>query len=59
MRDRHPREAPDYTDAALVSGLACLVWLLFALWASVGFWAVLAAGAALNHLITRLARRRR
>ena len=59
MRDRPRRPAPDYTDAALLSGLANLIWVFVALWATLGFWSVVVAGVVLNHLITRLERRRR
>jgi hypothetical protein len=60
MRDPHPRRrAPDYTDAALISGLVNLVWIFVALWAAFGFWSVLLAGLTLNRAITWLERRPR
>ena len=59
MRGRPPpKRAPDYTDAALAMGLVNLLWIFMALWAAFGFWAVLLAGLALNHAITRLDQRR-
>ena len=54
-----PGRAPDYTNAALTMGLANLVWIFMALWATFGFWAVLLAGLALNALIDRLEARMR
>ena len=58
MRGRPHNKAPDYTDAALVMGGVNLIWIFMLLWAVVGFWSVLVAGAVLNALITRLALRR-
>ena len=58
MRGRPHNRAPDYTDAALVMGGVNLIWIFMLLWAVFGFWSVLAAGAALNALIARLASRR-
>ena len=55
MRDGPPNKAPDYTDAALFMGLVNLVWIFFVLWAVIGFWSVVVAGALLNVAISRLA----
>ncbi|MEM0935913.1 MAG: hypothetical protein AAF865_17805 [Pseudomonadota bacterium] len=58
MRGRPPpRQAPDYTDAALTMGALNLIWILILIWATVGYWAVLAAAYGLNVLITRLEQR--
>jgi len=58
MRGRPPPgRAPDYTNATLVMGFVNLLWVFLMLWATFGYWTVLAAGAALNALITRLGQR--
>ena len=51
--------APNYTNAALLSGLVNLLCLLFALWAIWGWPAVLLAALVLNWLIDRLEATRR
>ncbi|MEE4120253.1 MAG: hypothetical protein V2I65_14695 [Paracoccaceae bacterium] len=58
MHGRERKKAPDYTDTTLVMGLMTLIYLFFVLWAVFGFWAVPAAGLALNLAIGRLAAQR-
>lgn len=57
MRRGMMDKAPDYTNAALIMGLVNLLWIFIALWAAVGFWAVLVSGWGLNRLILWFARR--
>ena len=58
MRDDTRREAPDYTNAALVMGFVNLIWSFLLIWASFGLPAVLVLAVFLNYMITRLAHRR-
>ncbi|KMK66130.1 hypothetical protein [Puniceibacterium sp. IMCC21224] len=58
MQRQPPQRVEDFTSPALVMGLVNLLWVFFVLWALYGLGAVLLAGAALNHLIQRLAARR-
>lgn len=51
------REAPNYTNAALIMGLVNLLWMLGVIWVLWGLPAVLLTGLTLNSLITRLSRR--
>ncbi|WP_297773494.1 hypothetical protein [uncultured Roseovarius sp.] len=52
------KEAPNYTNAALVMGGVNLLWVFMVIWATLGFLAVLVAGFALDKLILWCARRR-
>lgn len=52
------REAPNYTNAALVMGLVNLIWVLGLIWVAWGLPAVLLTGLVLNLLINKLAERR-
>lgn len=47
------KEAPNYTNAALVMGLVNLLWIFIALWVIFGLHVVLAVGWGLNWLISR------
>ncbi|GHF67721.1 hypothetical protein [Seohaeicola zhoushanensis] len=51
--------APNYTTAALVMLGVNFAWVFFALWAAAGLIPVLLLAAGINHLISRLAARRR
>ncbi|MEQ9260999.1 MAG: hypothetical protein RIG84_18080 [Roseovarius sp.] len=57
MKRRQLKEAPNYTNAALVMGLVNLLWILGVIWAVFGLPVVLAVGYGLNWLITRLGQR--
>jgi hypothetical protein len=48
------REAPNYTNAALVMGFVNLLWLLGLIWVVWGLPAVLLTGLGLHTLINRL-----
>ncbi len=50
------QSAPNYTNAALLMGFVNLIWIFIAIWALIGFPAVLIAGFILNRLISGLAR---
>ena len=58
MRHGNLKEAPNYTNAALIMGGVNLFWMFLVIWASLGFWAVLVTGYALDRLILWLAARR-
>ncbi len=58
MNSPRPKRVEDYTNAALVSLGVNLLWIFMAIWAIVGFWAVVLAGLVLNRLITWLQARR-
>jgi hypothetical protein len=51
------REAPDFTNAALIMGLVNLLMALGVIWVMFGLPAVLAVGYGLNLLITKLSGR--
>ena len=51
------KEAPNYTNAALIMGLVNLLWIFMALWAAFGLPLVLAIGYGINLLITRIGQR--
>ena len=57
MRHGCPREAPNYTNAALVMGLVNLLWMFLALWAVFGLPVVLAVGFVLDRIIMRYRQR--
>lgn len=57
MKRRKVKEAPNYTNAALVMALVNLIWVFAVIWAAFGLPVVLAVGYVLNWLITRLAQR--
>ena len=57
MRPDGMKEAPNYTNAALVMGAVNLLWVFGVLWAFYGLPAVLAAGFLLDRLICWLGRR--
>lgn len=58
MRRGVMREAPNYTNAALVMGLVNLLWIFFALWVAFGLPVILVLGYALDRLICRMGARR-
>ncbi|KNG92739.1 hypothetical protein [Pseudaestuariivita atlantica] len=56
---RHPmKEAPNYTNACLVMGFVNLFWMFIFIWITIGMWAVMATGYAIDKCISWLARRR-
>ncbi|MGR3375561.1 histidinol phosphate aminotransferase [Salipiger abyssi] len=57
MDDRTRQPAPDFTTPALVFLFINMLWIFGVLWVQWGLGAVLLAGLAVNHLITRLERR--
>ena len=59
MRGHPVTAAPDYTNAALVMLGINLLWIFFAIWATLGMLPVLLIAALLNQLITRLRNRAR
>ena len=50
-------EAPNYLNANIAMFGVNLTWILFVLWATLGFFAVIAAGAMINGAITWLGTR--
>jgi len=58
MRRGNMKEAPNYTNAALVMGAVNLLWVFMVIWATLGFLAVLVTGFVLDKLILWCARRR-
>lgn len=58
MRRGNMKEAPNYTNAALVMGAVNLLWVLMVIWATLGFIAVLVTGFVLDKLILWCASRR-
>ncbi|MCH2096228.1 MAG: hypothetical protein MK160_14105 [Rhodobacteraceae bacterium] len=58
MKSPRPKRVENYTNAALISLGVNLFWVLIALWATIGFWAVVLTGLVLNHLMTRVLARR-
>jgi hypothetical protein len=59
MRHGNLKEAPNYTNAALVMAGVNLLWMFMVIWAAFGFAAVLVTGYALDRLILWCAGRRR
>ena len=59
MQHGNLKEAPNYTNAALVMGGVNLLWVFMVIWAVFGFLAVLATGYALDRLILWCAARKR
>ena len=60
MSDRSEvKSAPNYVTANIVMFGVNLTWIFFALWASVGFWGVLVAGALIHAWINWLEARMR
>ncbi len=51
------REAPNYTNAALIMGGLNLFWIMTVIWAMWGLPTVLAVGYLLDRLIRRIGRR--
>ena len=58
MRRGNLKEAPNYTNAALVMGAVNPLWVFMVIWATLGFLAVLVTGFVLDKLILWCARRR-
>ena len=56
---RNVGRVENYTNTCLVLWLVNLLWILFAIWVIWGLPAVMITGLVLNHLVTRLERRRK
>ena len=58
MERNHPKRVEDYTTANLILIFVNLLWIFGVIWANFGILAVILAGWALNHAITRIAQYR-
>lgn len=57
MRRSMMREAPNYTNAALIMGGLNLFWIMMVIWVAYGMLAVLALGFVIDRCIRWLSHR--